>query len=49
MDYFCLFLVEVVRVRRLGFEEFLVGVDNNLVELEVSRMAEKEVLVRLRE
>lgn len=49
LDHPCLPLAEAVRARRPGLEELLAGVDNNLAELEASRMAEKEALARLRE
>ncbi|XP_008587696.1 PREDICTED: E3 ubiquitin-protein ligase TRIM56 [Galeopterus variegatus] len=49
LDHPCMPLAEAVRARRPGLEELLAGVDNNLVELEAARMAEKEALVRLRE
>jgi tripartite motif-containing protein 56 len=38
-----------VRSRKPGLEELLAGVDSNLVELEATRVAEKEALALLRE
>uniref|UniRef100_A0A8D2DBZ3 E3 ubiquitin-protein ligase TRIM56 n=1 Tax=Sciurus vulgaris TaxID=55149 RepID=A0A8D2DBZ3_SCIVU len=49
LDHPCLPLAEAVRARRPGLEELLAGVDSNLVELEATRVAEKEALARLRE
>ena len=49
LDHPCLPLAEAVRARRPGLEELLAGVDNNLAELEATRLAEKEALARLRE
>uniref|UniRef100_I3N291 E3 ubiquitin-protein ligase TRIM56 n=1 Tax=Ictidomys tridecemlineatus TaxID=43179 RepID=I3N291_ICTTR len=49
LDHPCLPLAEAVRARRPGLEELLAGVDSSLVELEATRVAEKEALTRLRE
>lgn len=49
LDHPCLPLAEAVRARRPGLEELLKGVDNNLAELEASRLVEKKSLARLRE
>ncbi|KAM6157223.1 E3 ubiquitin-protein ligase TRIM56 [Erethizon dorsatum] len=49
LDHPCLPLAEAVRARRPGLEELLAGVDSNLVELETTRVVEKEALARLRE
>ncbi|XP_008830535.1 E3 ubiquitin-protein ligase TRIM56 [Nannospalax galili] len=49
LDHPCLPLAEAVRARKPGLEELLAGVDSNLVELEATRVAEKEALAQLRE
>ena len=49
IDHPCLPLAEAVRSRKPGLEELLAGVDSNLVELEATRVAEKEALALLRE
>ncbi|XP_004630537.1 E3 ubiquitin-protein ligase TRIM56 [Octodon degus] len=49
LDHPCLPLAEAVSARRPGLEELLAGVDSNLVELETTRVVEKEALARLRE
>uniref|UniRef100_A0A286XCD9 E3 ubiquitin-protein ligase TRIM56 n=1 Tax=Cavia porcellus TaxID=10141 RepID=A0A286XCD9_CAVPO len=49
LDHPCLPLAEAVSARRPGLEELLAGVDSHLVELETSRVVEKEALARLRE
>uniref|UniRef100_A0A8C5KA19 E3 ubiquitin-protein ligase TRIM56 n=1 Tax=Jaculus jaculus TaxID=51337 RepID=A0A8C5KA19_JACJA len=49
LDHPCLPLAEAVRARKPGLEELLAGVDSRLVELEATRMMEKEALVQLRE
>lgn len=49
IDHPCLPLAEAVRSRKPGLEELLAGVDSNLVELEATRVAEKEALASLRE
>uniref|UniRef100_A0A8C2W0F5 E3 ubiquitin-protein ligase TRIM56 n=1 Tax=Chinchilla lanigera TaxID=34839 RepID=A0A8C2W0F5_CHILA len=49
LDHPCLPLAEAVSARRPGLEQLLAGVDNNLMELETTRVVEKEALARLRE
>lgn len=49
LDHPCLPLAEAVSARRPGLEELLAGVDSNLVELETTRVMEKEALAQLRE
>uniref|UniRef100_A0ABK0LSQ6 RING-type E3 ubiquitin transferase n=1 Tax=Rattus norvegicus TaxID=10116 RepID=A0ABK0LSQ6_RAT len=49
IDHPCLPLAEAVRSRKPGLEELLAGVDSNLLELEATRVAEKEALALLRE
>ncbi|KAM6155310.1 E3 ubiquitin-protein ligase TRIM56 isoform 2-T2 [Rhynchocyon petersi] len=49
LDHPCLPLAEAVQARRPGLELLLKGVDKSLAELEAARVAEKEVLARLRE